>query len=156
MSAQIDSGKDIVAILEEYVPNLSDTDIDELLSISYPFDEYRLLSLTKRADLVYETINLLKTVGFKSTFDFLIDISETPNLNSKVIFENRIFDKNRSSYEKEISYIRDKIKMSFSDMPCRKCNNKTVIQTSKQTRSGDEGVTIFYNCVSCDAKWRQS
>lgn len=156
MATQIDSGKDIVAILEDYVPKITQYQIDDLLAISYPYDEYRLLSLTKRPDLVYEVINLLNTKGFKSTYKFLKEVYEIENINSKIVFENEIFDDNRTNYEKEISFVRDKIKMKFSDMPCRRCNNKTVIQTSKQTRSGDEGVTIFYNCVSCEAKWRQS
>ena len=39
---------------------------------------------------------------------------------------------------------------------CGKCKNKQVSYYEKQTRSGDEGMTIFYKCIVCNNKWRQS
>ncbi|KAK0042187.1 DNA-directed RNA polymerase I subunit RPA12 [Biomphalaria pfeifferi] len=32
---------------------------------------------------------------------------------------------------------------------CPKCNHDTMIYTTRQTRSADEGQTVFYTCVNC-------
>ena len=39
---------------------------------------------------------------------------------------------------------------------CRKCSGDDVTIQQKQTRSADEGMTIFCTCESCGHKWRMS
>lgn len=55
-------------------------------------------------------------------------------------------------------YIKEseRITASFviSDIACKKCRAFTVEITEKQTRSGDEGATVFYRCTSCGTKWK--
>mmetsp|Transcript_58514 Transcript_58514/g.67578 ORF Transcript_58514/g.67578 Transcript_58514/m.67578 type:complete len:150 (+) Transcript_58514:49-498(+) len=35
------------------------------------------------------------------------------------------------------------------DMPCKKCDSKKLYYYTMQTRSADEGQTVFYECVKC-------
>jgi DNA-directed RNA polymerase subunit M/transcription elongation factor TFIIS len=37
---------------------------------------------------------------------------------------------------------------------CPKCHSENVNAFSKQVRSGDEAMTIFYTCLDCKNKWR--
>ena len=37
---------------------------------------------------------------------------------------------------------------------CRKCQSDNVYSMSRQTRSGDEAMTIFYTCLNCGNKWK--
>lgn len=38
---------------------------------------------------------------------------------------------------------------------CNRCNKQTVYMTARQIRSGDEGDTKFFTCLSCGNKWTQ-
>lgn len=37
---------------------------------------------------------------------------------------------------------------------CHKCGSDNVFSESRQTRSGDEAMTIFYTCLNCGQKWK--
>lgn len=37
---------------------------------------------------------------------------------------------------------------------CYKCGSKKTVSYSKQTRSADEGTTVFCMCVNCGNKWK--
>ena len=37
---------------------------------------------------------------------------------------------------------------------CKKCQSDNVYSESKQTRSGDEAMTILYTCLNCGNKWK--
>ena len=39
---------------------------------------------------------------------------------------------------------------------CKKCNSKNVHVMSKQTRSADEGTTLFFTCLDCGYVWRRN
>ena len=39
---------------------------------------------------------------------------------------------------------------------CRKCGSKRVFSYNRQVRSGDEGTSVFCECVACRAKWQES
>jgi len=36
---------------------------------------------------------------------------------------------------------------------CTKCKSKKVTHVEKQTRSGDEGMTVFAHCRTCGNRW---
>lgn len=37
---------------------------------------------------------------------------------------------------------------------CRKCHKNNTVCNQLQTRSGDEGMTVFVECLSCNHRWR--
>ena len=38
---------------------------------------------------------------------------------------------------------------------CQKCNSKRVFSYNKQCRGGDEGTSVFCECVACHCKWTE-
>lgn len=76
--------------------------------------------------------NILNTIGV-STVDELVSIEKD---NSKI---------NKSTQEKK----------QESVFQCSKCKNYDVTFREKQTRSTDEGASIYFNCNTCGNKWYQ-
>lgn len=56
-------------------------------------------------------------------------------------------------YEKSIEEFTEFVG-SRSLMQCGSCKEKNVSWTARQTRSADEGSTIFCECLSCGKKWK--
>jgi len=55
---------------------------------------------------------------------------------------------------KEEQNIITKKKISNTNIICGKCKNQNVYVEQKQTRSADEGITSFYNCLTCMKSWK--
>ena len=49
--------------------------------------------------------------------------------------------------------IQTKIKNTVN-IKCGTCGSDNVYSESRQTRSGDEAMTIFYTCLNCGKKWK--
>ena len=39
---------------------------------------------------------------------------------------------------------------------CKKCGSDNVFSESRQTRSSDEAMTIFFTCLNCGNKWKMN
>ena len=55
------------------------------------------------------------------------------------------------------AFIQETIKTMVKntvDIHCRKCGSDNVYSMSRQTRSADEAMTIFYTCLNCGNKWK--
>lgn len=145
--------KTLETIFLEYT-NLSEYEINELVKISYK--GYPILDLYKRYGFVYEVLGLLQEYSFEKVYNFLVKISDMDiDINGSTIYQFSKFDKLRSEYEADISRIRDEAEIKEGDTPCKRCNSKRVIYTSKQTRSGDEPETLFFACNDCGYTWRE-
>jgi DNA-directed RNA polymerase subunit M/transcription elongation factor TFIIS len=46
-------------------------------------------------------------------------------------------------------------KTEESGIKCRICKKNTVVFLEVQTRSADEGASVFYSCTSCLTHWKQ-
>ena len=84
-----------------------------------------------------------------------IDIENIANLSSYDIFpENwkELIDekmkKDKLKYELKPEAMTDVFK-------CRKCNSRSCSYYEVQTRSADEPMTQFINCLNCGNRWRQ-
>jgi DNA-directed RNA polymerase subunit M/transcription elongation factor TFIIS len=144
--------KTLETIFQEYTA-LNDKQINELISISYK--GYPLLDLVKRYDFVFEILGLLQEHSFGEIYEFLNSIKSYEEVNSKTVYEFKKFDVLKQTYERNISYVRDRLELKNSTTLCRKCNNKNVRYSTKQTRSGDEPETTIYQCQDCGAMWKE-
>ena len=43
----------------------------------------------------------------------------------------------------------------YAGVRCRRCQSVNLDVCVKQTRSADEGSTVFYTCLSCQCRWRR-
>lgn len=57
--------------------------------------------------------------------------------------------------ERKIKAAYEIKQVSMTDaIKCGKCKNNKVTYYELQTRSGDEAITQFYNCIICGHKWK--
>ena len=67
-------------------------------------------------------------------------------------------------YQEILEKVKEKEKVIFEKRKgvgsqhykCRKCNERDVAVTTAQTRSGDEGITLFLTCNNCGNQWKMS
>ena len=72
------------------------------------------------------------------------------------------FEKDQKKWKK----IRDELELKenesiaklniTTDVTCRRCHKNEVFMMQIQTRSADEPETLFFQCMSCDNKWRKA
>lgn len=78
-----------------------------------------------------------------------------PYMQSSDIFPERwknIIEKNKLRF-KEAYEIKQ---VAMTDLvQCSRCKGKKISYYELQTRSGDESMTIFMNCLICGKKWKQ-
>ena len=55
----------------------------------------------------------------------------------------------KEAYELKIVAMTDQV-------VCGKCKNRQITYHEQQTRSADEGTTVFYRCLVCNNKWRHA
>lgn len=48
-----------------------------------------------------------------------------------------------------------KKKKEESGIKCKSCGKDTVTFFEAQTRSADEGASVFYSCTNCSMRWKQ-
>ena len=80
-----------------------------------------------------------------------IDLNEIANLQP-----HHLFPENWKKIIDRRILIEDKKKnMSTTDIfECRKCNKRKCSVYQMQTRSADEPMTTFVNCLTCGASWK--
>jgi len=70
----------------------------------------------------------------------------------EVIFSLPSFEELRKREKTEESYVYHKdIRESYEK--CPKCGSSNVKSEQQQKRSADEGMTVFYLCLSCKNRW---
>ncbi len=55
--------------------------------------------------------------------------------------------------EERDTFVVDGVPVEEGVLQCKKCKSWHVHSTSENTRSGDEGVTVFAQCADCPASW---
>lgn len=68
-------------------------------------------------------------------------------------FESTFFDKERKTNEKNIANITCRLEPMAGIHKC-KCGCDKVYSYELQTRSADEGMTLFLQCYDCGKKWK--
>ena len=75
--------------------------------------------------------------------------------NCKLGFESEMYNENREQID--FQYNTDaNSEVVDGILTCHKCGNQKIVSYTVQTRSMDEGFTLFASCIKCGNKWRQS
>lgn len=65
------------------------------------------------------------------------------------IWDTKVFEK----YRLEAEAANTKLEVVDGIFVCSKCGSKKVMSFSKQTKSGDESLSVFAMCSICKNKW---
>jgi len=90
-------------------------------------------------------------------------ILENPNNSYQISFMKPI-ELCPEKYEEILSKLKEKEKVIFEKKKgmgskyykCGKCKERDVSVSTAQTRSGDEGITLFLTCNNCGNQWKMS
>ena len=73
----------------------------------------------------------------------------------------KVMDDERQQYERSLKLLYDKVEEgSVASMKqdaaitCKKCGSSEITMAMAQTRSADEGATVFFTCMRCNQKWK--
>lgn len=81
------------------------------------------------------------------------DVSMYEDIN-EYIFSFPEFEINKLKDQFYIDKQKDGVTWSKSSVRCGRCKENNVVYYEKQIRSGDEGMTSFFNCLNCQNRWR--
>lgn len=69
-------------------------------------------------------------------------------------YEHGSFDSIRREIKEEEDFIMNPPSVDEGVIQCNRCKSNRTISFNKQTRSGDEAVSVFVRCVDCGAQFR--
>lgn len=106
--------------------------------------------------MVNEISTILELVGYEQTINYLDNFAQNSQdySISSLFINSPIMDQYKQDYEvtRDISNYQKEVK---EGVPCPKCGNTNTKALNKQTRSNDEGATVFYECNICpNTVWR--
>jgi len=97
------------------------------------------------------------------------NMTMNPNLNEDLVIssdtsliEGTILEKRETERENKRNRFEQMLKDKYdaiddvkvkSVAKCRKCNSQDITWQEKQTRSADEGATLFVTCNACKNRW---
>lgn len=98
-------------------------------------------------NLLFNVIGWIKNPahGFQETIDYLTSVQNMDKRN--IIFESPVNKQIRDQFEEEIDAYVYKPKQSEGIYICPKCKSGKVNIQALQTRSADESMTLFADCV---------
>lgn len=138
--------KNLIENLEKGIFNFSITkckDIDE--KALYSNEIFIKIYKEKLKLLLY---SLLNNNNLKS------DIKKTDEPH-KFAFMTE-FELNQIKFDDEIENDLKELKIATNMFICPSCGKNKCIYVEKQTRSADEGATLFITCLKCNHKWKEN
>lgn len=86
---------------------------------------------------------------FPSLKEFFLTIKK-----KKFVYEHGNYDLIRKEIQEEEDFIMNPPVVDEGVIQCKRCKSSRTISFNKQTRSGDEAVSVFVRCVDCGAQFR--
>jgi DNA-directed RNA polymerase subunit M/transcription elongation factor TFIIS len=86
---------------------------------------------------------------------------ELVELNNEALQKNQA-DVKYQDWQNKMRDYNDLLKVTYGDesnktIQCRKCKENSKVEwRGVQTRSADEGMTIFCHCLGCGRRWKES
>ena len=96
-------------------------------------------------NILYQVINDI--INGKKLKDILDELK-----NGNILWKHPSMDIYRKEEEEQDEFIVNPFQVEEGIVECR-CGSKRVYSYSKPTRSGDEGITSFHQCLKCKSKW---
>jgi len=100
-------------------------------------------------EIIYEILHRIKER--LETLEQILERIE----NCRLGFDSELYNDNREQID--FQYNTDaNSEVVDGILTCYKCGNQKIVSYTVQTRSMDEGFTLFASCIKCGNKWRQS
>ena len=74
---------------------------------------------------------------------------------NRIGWQHPSFDFAKSQIDEQDDFIQNPFQVEEGVIDCR-CGSKRVFSYSKQSRSADEPMTTYADCVECNSKWQYS
>ena len=119
----------------------------KLISLRYPNSNDTPIFAKHRPDIIIEIIGLIThpSVGYDVTLQFL----NTVRSPEDILWKQPLLVKAYETIDRELT-------IAFAGSPgikklgkCRYCGSEEMVFSERQTRSADEGASIFGKCVLC-------
>ena len=75
-------------------------------------------------------------------------------MNNRTGWNDSVYDSYAQYITEQDAFIERPVQVEEGIGECT-CGSKKTLSYSKQTRSCDEGTTVFFTCVECGRKWRE-
>lgn len=99
-------------------------------------------------EIFVEVISILQNDGFEYSVKFL---DNAPS-RAYILWDQSALDASKSALQREMDMYEDTETGVKGVGKCPSCGSNELLFSSKQTRGGDEGTTVFTRCTSCDYK----
>ena len=96
---------------------------------------------------IYQLSGMVNDYSVKECYDLI--------KNDEIKWNLPIYKENKIEEEEEFNFVEHPFEAVDSIMEC-KCGSKKILSFAKQTRSADEGMTVFLKCLDCNRKWVES
>lgn len=144
-------------------------DYDELkLNIKYSkkqndtakfFESMIVMVINRLANITINNKSVLKSykkqleIAINHRFNEIVDFLESCKNYEDIIWQQPLFDPIRLEIKEDIKRSQYKPSGIKGMGTCRRCGSEELYVLSKQTRSGDEGMSSKYTCVACSFQW---
>lgn len=130
------------------IPGLTSEDIDRLIRIKDK--NGKLILDIKNKPTFYWLIGMLQSM----TVSEMEKHFSSRTFDESAIWDAPIFKKEQQKEFLDANIYLNRVKSKVGIEECRRCASKNVIYAEKQTRSADEGMTVFYSCLNCGKTWK--
>ena len=107
-----------------------------------------LLTLNDRASFLAVKA-LAREQGFAKTLEYLRTLGHIRQYNDN----DPLLSEARSHDELRDELYLDPETVTENEYQCKKCTSRRVARSTKQTRSADEGASVFLRCTACGNRW---
>lgn len=131
-------------------PQGGSSQLNLLVNLEYPTGG-KVLDLSRRGDILVEVVGMLRSQPFEDVVDFLKSTSSPED----ILWKQVALESSEVKLQREIG-LHDEKEVGIKGVGrCRFCGSNELVFQQKQTRSGDEAMTVFVRCVACHKNWRQ-
>jgi DNA-directed RNA polymerase subunit M/transcription elongation factor TFIIS len=74
--------------------------------------------------------------------------------NGKINYNHEDYELTRNKQKEYDDYLNNPFQLKKGLLPCEKCKSERTMSTFKQDRGGDEGTSVYSQCLDCKHKWR--
>lgn len=162
MSSKINVKTDKIKLVRTSLANENEKDVKELNLFKF-FE--KIISKKEYEDLkshnlegvpiLTDTGNVLELISMlkKKDFTFVINFVKSCKNKKDLIWNQWDIISLEARIDKEIANSRLEIAGVEGIGKCKYCNYEKLLVRTKQTRSGDEGITTFSFCPRCKSSW---